>query len=344
MSPVEYCLAPAIGSPHGGQLDWEGILEHAEAGVPAVNPLWRRILDFPLVVLIAAVVLFVLTVALADQMANTLPAMNPDAKLALRALISIAVVWTAYKLVISRLGERPRDDLPLAEAPKGLAIGLLLGAILFSLVVGIAALADVYNIVGEGGTSELVRLAIGVAIVPGFMEELLFRGILFRWLEELGGSWTALFLTSALFGAGHIFNPGATVLSSFAIALEAGVLLGGAYMLTRNLWMTIGVHAAWNFTQGWIFDVPVSGMDQNGMVEARLSGPELLSGGAFGLEASVIAMVLATAAGVVLVAMAVKRGQLVQPWWTRRRLAREGASQEAVRIDIDRDADLGAPV
>ncbi len=319
-------------------------MDHAEAGAPAVKPLWRRILDFPLVALVVAVALFILANALAFQMGKNLPPMDPNLGLAMRAAISIAVVWTAYKLIICRLGERPRDDLRLADAPKGLGMGFLLGAILFSLVVGVAALADVYNIVGEGGTTELVRLAIAVGILPGFMEELLFRGILFRWIEELGGSWVALLLTSALFGLGHIVNPNATALSSFAIALEAGVLLGGAYMLTRNLWMAIGLHAAWNFTQGWIFDVPVSGMDQNGMVEARLSGPELLSGGAFGLEASVIAMVIATAAGVWLVTMAVKRGELVQPWWTRRRLTREGASQEAVRVDVDRDADLAAPV
>jgi membrane protease YdiL (CAAX protease family) len=151
------------------------------------------------------------------------------------------------------------------------------------------------------------------------IEELLFRGILFRWLEEFGGSWFALAATSALFGAAHIVNPNASALSSFAIALEAGLLLGGAYMLTRSLWMPIGLHAAWNFTQGFIWDVPVSGIDQEGLVEARLSGPELLSGGAFGLEASIIAMVMATATGIWLVWRAVRRGELMQPWWVRRR-------------------------
>ena len=325
-------------------------MDEAQAGAPAVKPLWRRILDFPLVALIVAVALFILANAIAFQLGKLLPPMDANARLALRALIGIIVVWTVYKLAIRHLGERPRDDLRLADAPKGLGIGLLFGVILFSAVVGVAALADVYNIVGEGGTSDLVRMAVAVAIMPGFMEELLFRGILFRWLEEMAGSWVALLLTSALFGLGHLYNPNATALSSFAIALEAGILLGGAYMLTRNLWMAIGLHAAWNFTQGWIFDVPVSGTDQDGMVQARLSGPELLSGGAFGLEASIIAIVLATSAGVVLVVMAVKRGQLMQPLWTRRRLAREGArdnehaSQKAVRVDVDRDADLGAPV
>jgi membrane protease YdiL (CAAX protease family) len=319
-------------------------LDEAGTSAPVVKPLWRRILDFPLVALVVATALFILANAIAFQVNRLLPPMDPDANLAVRAVIGIAIVWTIYKLAIRHLGERPRDDLKLADAPKGLGIGLLVGAVLFTAVVGVAAVADVYNIVGEGGTSDLIRMLIAVAIIPGFMEELLFRGILFRWIEELAGSWVALFITSALFGLAHLMNPNATAFSSFAIALEAGVLLGGAYMLTRNLWMAIGLHAAWNFTQGWIFDVPVSGTDQDGMVQAQLSGPELLSGGAFGLEASLIAMLLATGAGVVLVVMAIKRGELMQPWWTRRRITRESASQEAVRVDVDGNADLGTPV
>jgi hypothetical protein len=160
---------------------------------------------------------------------------------------------------------------------------------------------------------------IATAIMPAFTEELLFRGILFRWIEEFGGSWLALVVTSALFGLAHIFNPNATWFSSFAIAVEAGLLLGAAYMLTRSLWLPMGLHAGWNFTQGEIFDVPVSGIDEHGLVQAQLSGPELLSGGAFGLEASVIALVIATAAGIWMVVRAVRKGKLVRPYWLRSR-------------------------
>jgi hypothetical protein len=160
---------------------------------------------------------------------------------------------------------------------------------------------------------------VGVAIMPGLTEEMLFRGILFRWIEDFGGSWAALAVTSALFGLAHIMNPNATWFSSFAIAVEAGVLLGGAYMLTRSLWFPMGLHAAWNFTQGEIFDVPVSGIDEHGLVQAQLSGPPLLSGGNFGLEASIIALVLATAVGVWLVWLAVRQGKIVAPHWVRHR-------------------------
>ena len=299
--------------------------EVTNSAAPA-KPRWRRIADFPLVALLIATAVFVFALAASIFVGKLLPPMDKTIGEIAKAAITIGLLWAAYKLIIRHLGEHPRDDLPVAEAPQGLGIGLLFGFLLFTLVVGVAAIADVYNIVGEGGTGELVSALIATAILPGFMEELLFRGILFRWLEEFGGSWLALAVTSALFGAGHIFNPGATPLSSFAIAIEAGVLLGGAYMLTRNLWMAMGLHAAWNFTQGEIFDVPVSGLDSHGLVDAQLSGPQILSGGAFGLEASLIAMIIATAAGVALVVLAVRQGKLVQPWWVMRRLPRAPSS------------------
>jgi len=297
-------------------------LEIVEEVGPPRKPLWRRILEFPLVAMVIALAVFVLALSASVLIGKLLPPMDKSVGDLTKAAIAIGLLWTAYKLVIRHLGEHPRDDLRLAEAPKGLGVGLLLGFLIFSLVVGVAAIADVYNIIGEGSTSALVAALVGTAILPGFMEELLFRGILFRWLEEFGGSWFALALTAALFGLGHIFNPNATALSSFAIALEAGVLLGGAYMLTRNLWMAMGLHAAWNFTQGEIFDVPVSGLDSHGLVEAQLSGPTLLSGGTFGLEASLIAVIIATAVGITLVVLAVRQGELVRPWWVMRRLAR----------------------
>jgi uncharacterized protein len=247
----------------------------------------------------------------------------PDASRQMIAgLAVVGLVIAIYKLAICKLGETPRDDLRSEHAGRDLALGLGGGALLFSLVTAVAALAGVYDIVGLGSTRSILYALVMIGIIPGVLEELLFRGILFRHLEDFGGSWFALALTSALFGVAHIFNPNATFFSSFAIAVEAGILLGGAYMLTRSLWAPIGLHAAWNFTQGEVFDVPVSGIDGNGLVEAKLSGPELLSGGTFGLEASVIALVIATGAGIWLVVRAVRAGHVVRPWWIRRRLAR----------------------
>lgn len=289
------------------------------SSLAASKRLWRRIVDFPLVAMLIAIAVFLLAAGIGTAIGSALPLEPPHIKTWVKAGIVLALVLLAYKLAIARLGERPRDDLPAAGALRNLGMGLLAGFLVMALSVGIAAAADVYNIVGAGDASQLVDELIGTAIMPAFMEEMLFRGILFRWIEEFAGSWAALALTSAFFGAAHLMNPNASPIAAFAIAIEAGVLLGGAYMLTRSLWMPIGLHAGWNFTQGEIFDVPVSGIDERGLVEAKLSGPALLSGGGFGLEASVIAMLVATAAGVCLVVLAVRRGALVQPSWVRRR-------------------------
>jgi membrane protease YdiL (CAAX protease family) len=277
----------------------------------------RRIVDFPLIAMVIASALFIAASATATWLGTLLPPMTANASAAVKGAIAIALMLAVYKLVMVHLGERPRDDLPIAAAPRGLAVGLLTGFLLFCALVGIAALFDVYNIVGPGDTRELVKDLIGMTVLAAFMEELLFRGILFRWIEAFAGSWAALVVTSALFGLAHIFNANATWTSSLAIMVEAGALLGGAYMLARNLWVPMGLHAAWNFTQGFLFDVPVSGNDMHGLVQAKLSGPVLLSGGTFGLEASMIGVVLSIPLGAFLILLAVRRGHVVDPMWIR---------------------------
>jgi len=226
-----------------------------------------------------------------------------------------------YKFAICRLGEIKRDDLRNDHALRNLGVGIAAGAGLFALVAAVAALFGVYRIVGWGDASDFVPALILAGIFPAISEEMVFRGVLFRWIEEFGGSWAALIVTSALFGASHLLNPNATWIAAVGIAVEAGLMLGGAYMLTRSLWLPMGIHAAWNFAQGEVFDVPVSGTDVHGLVDARLSGNPLLSGGAFGLEASLIAMIGSLLFGGAVLAMAVRKGEVMRPWWVRRREA-----------------------
>ena len=289
-----------------------------ETSAAAKRPWWRKILEFPLVAMIIAVIVLMASVGLATDLAKLpFPDMAPDQRVLIQNVAGVIAAFLAYKLVIRHLGARKHDDLPAKGAIKETAAGLGIGFVLFSLIVGIAALLGVYRIVGAGDASYLLPAIILSAVFPGVVEELLFRGILFRWIEEFGGSWLALAVTSALFGAAHLLNPNASPVAAIGIALEAGVMLGAAYMLTRRLWLAIGIHAAWNFTQGEVWDIPVSGTFVRGLVEAELSGPPLLSGGQFGLEASVIAMVVATGFGGYLLWRAIREGQLVHPMWVK---------------------------
>ena len=288
-------------------------------------PLWRRVVTFPLVAMIIALVALLVPVGLLVPLLKWLPldTLPEWAKVLLISVLTTTIAIIALKLAISRLGEKPRDDLPFdANAHDGWR-GVLLAALLMSAIVGLVALLGGYRIAGWGGSTSWPMLWFGAGLQAAFVEEILARGILFRFLEEFGGSWFALALSSALFGFGHAANPNATVFSSLAIAVEAGVLLGGAYMLTRNLWLAVGIHFGWNVTQGYLWDVPVSGIAVDGLVASRALGSELISGGAFGVEASVVALVLATTLGAWFVVLAARRGNLVRPWWVRRRLAHD---------------------
>ena len=292
----------------------------------STKPVWRRVVDFPLVALLIALLGVAAVLGAAFLLFKVWPEwLDPNLDGALRTIIMVAAFFALSKLVLRHLGENPRDDLPLKRALPELGLGLLGGGVLITMIVGVAATLGVYRIVGWGGSTDAMMIFFQAGIFAGFVEEVISRGILFRWIEEFGGSWAALAISSLIFGFLHAGNQNATLFSSVAISIEAGILLGAAYMVTRSLWLAVGLHASWNVVQGYFWDVPVSGHQVDGMVDSRYSGPELLSGGAFGLEASVIALVIATSAGIWLLRIAFTRGHIVQPWWVRRRQARADA-------------------
>jgi membrane protease YdiL (CAAX protease family) len=295
----------------------------SEAFPADAKPLWRKIVDFPLVAMLIAGLSFLIALGLlAKGMQVAFPSVPPAKMTLWIEVVASIVMIILYKAFIRHLGETKHDDLRVPGALRQTGIGLAIGAGLFCVIVAVAALIGIYRIDGEGSTRGLLPALIASALFPAVSEEIFFRGILFRWIEEFGGSWAALFLTSAFFGASHLLNPNATWIAAVGIAFEAGVMLGAAYMLTRSLWLPMGLHAAWNFTQGEVFDIPVSGTNVDGLVEAHLSGPALLTGAGFGLEASLIAIIIATAFGLWLLWLAIRKGELMQPWWVRRRLHR----------------------
>lgn len=280
--------------------------------------LGRRIIAFPLTLMLLAILLFIVASAVATALIHLMPP-HPDSPLLLANAAIVIVTLLAILWPFFRYVERTPTGLFEREGwALELLAGLAIGSIIFSFIVGIVALLGGYQTAGGSGIETLWEPLAGATLIAGFTEELLFRGILFRYIEKAGGSWVALASTSILFGAAHLFNPGATWFSSFAIAIEAGILLGAIYMLTRHLWAAMGLHAAWNFTQGWIFGLPVSGGQGGaGLINGRLTGPEWLTGGAFGLEASIPAVVVATTTGVAILAIAIRKGRLVQPMWSR---------------------------
>lgn len=195
------------------------------------------------------------------------------------------------------------------------AIGLVVGFGLFAISMAILWAMGVYHPAGAGTAYGLGR-GLVAALVAGILEEIVFRGLLFRLSSKIVGTWGALLFTAALFGAAHAFNRGATVGSSLAIAIEAGVLLGAAYATTERLWLPIGLHIGWNFTEGSIFSMSVSGTSLSaGLIQGSLSGPRILTGGQFGPEASIVAVIICVLASLYFIQRIVTLHRVHPPIW-----------------------------
>ncbi len=233
-------------------------------------------------------------------------------------IMALAIAGFAVYIGYTHLVERrPASELALPGMRRELGIGLLLGAGLYAICELILMALGIYRIDGLNSLRFMVP-AVAMALSSGIFEELLFRGVLFRSVETWFGSWASLVVSSLVFGLTHLMNPHGTIEGALFIAVEAGILLAAAFMLTRRLWLSIGFHVAWNYTQSAIFSGIVSGNEASqGLIRSTVSGPDLLTGGSFGVESSLIALLLCTTTGVVMLVMAARRGRIVPPIWKR---------------------------
>ena len=227
------------------------------------------------------------------------------------------LVFGAYLLGYRFIERRRPPELAGLMSLKEFFGGLALGVTLFSAVIAVLWLLRVYHLQARGSTAGLGAGALS-ALLAATVEETLIRCFLFRIVQMLGGTWIAILISSAFFGAAHAFNPGATVTSSIAIALEAGVLLAAAYVLTGSLWFPMGLHAGWNFSEGSLYGLSVSGFTaKSALTHGILRGPVILTGGAFGPEASIVAVVLCFGTAALLLWRAAKLGRIQLPLWAR---------------------------
>jgi CAAX protease family protein len=284
----------------------------------ATPTFWRRVLACPISQIVVAILFIAIPFAVVSTPFNLFVTDKPLKRAG--ALLLTAVVLGAYWAFVRIVERRAVTELSSSHVVRELGGGLVLGALLFSITIGILAALGAYQITGNNGW--LIMLAsLPACVLAGVLEEVLIRGVVFRILERWLGSWIALTISAVIFGALHLLNPGATLLNAAAISIEAGVLLAGAFMLTRRLWLCIGTHIAWNFTQGGIFSVAVSGGQSTGLLQSRMVGPDWLTGGTFGAEASIVALVVCATAGVVLIVLAIRKGNVVQPSWVGRQAA-----------------------
>ncbi len=280
-----------------------------------------KIIQFPLVrtiiaclfVIVPLIVLKKIIGPLIDQTSEPLASYLRDAF----GVVRIAVVILMYRLFTRAIEKRTAVELSAAGSLRETGWGLVLGGAIMTFMVALLWVLSYYSVESVGPPAVILHAFIFFGYAA-LMEEIVFRVILFRHVEELSGTWGAIILTGLLFGYLHIVNPNATVGTSVFIALQS-LVVSACWVLTRRLWLVWGLHAGWNYFQGTIFGVSVSGVDDfTPLLVSTRSGPEWLSGGDFGLEASYVSVVICVVIAVVVIKRAANAGQLLGPLWVRK--------------------------
>jgi membrane protease YdiL (CAAX protease family) len=234
----------------------------------------------------------------------------------LEIFISILVI-VSYSYLYKVYEKRKITEFSTNGIAKNLTVGVILGAIIQSLTILVIYLKESYTVISVNPIVVIIP-PFTMMITVAILEETLFRGVIFRIIEEKLGSYIALLISAILFGAAHIFNPNSSLIAVIGIAIAGGVLLATAYMYSRNLWFPVAIHFAWNFVQCNIFGLDDSGTEEsNSLITSKIEGSELFTGGAFGVEGSIQASVICLIASTILLILCHKKGRIVKPYWNK---------------------------
>lgn len=209
----------------------------------------------------------------------------------------------AAVIVLKSFDRRPASCVGLGferrwmtELAGGVAIGFVTtgGLTLMLLLTGMVSL-DISPQVAEA--LRVMPRYLLLFTMAGAAEELVFRGYILQALAEGSRRWIAAVLTSLPFAIAHMDNPDVSVVG-IANILLVGLVLALLYFQTLRLWLPIGFHLSWNWAHGWLWGFDVSGIElEHQVFIATPRGPELLTGGGFGLEGSILTTILVVAAG-----------------------------------------------
>ncbi len=230
---------------------------------------------------------------------------------ALRRIGVTAALFASY-WAVARWYER-RIITEFAPRPLQISAGALAGVATIGITIGTLFATGHYQAVEYRGFS--VALPIMSAIVLGVvLEEVVFRGILFRLTERHAGTVRALAVQAVLFGALHLFNDGTSWMTVVSVTL-LGALWAAIFVYTRNLWVVVAHHAAWNLTI-FVSGVPLSGQEawrRLAPLQSSVEGPAWWTGGGFGPEDSVLNVLLVTSVLAGLLYRAWRRGAFGEP-------------------------------
>jgi hypothetical protein len=220
--------------------------------------------------------------------------------MALQMFFSYAALTVATWIMLRFLDRRPFRSVGLHfEAPwlSQLVKGILLGGGMMTVIFAVFYFSGMVTVeFRELDTVQMLFIfsnSLFLYVVVGYGEELMFRGYLFQTFVEGTNKVIATVTISVLFALAHANNPNASTFGLVNVGL-AGIWLSIAYFRTESLWLPIGLHFSWNFFQGFVYSMPVSGTTsmKEQIGTAIINGPEWLTGGSFGPEGGALATVI----------------------------------------------------
>lgn len=278
----------------------------------------QKILHFPLTKIVVGITIIVGLFALSKNLLHRIFQTDVLAEDLINLIINIIssiLTIIAYIYLYKYYEKRKITEFSTNGIARNLSLGILLGVVAQSLTILVIYLTGEYSVVSVNPIVYILP-ALGMAFSSAIFEEILLRGILFRILEEKLGSYIALFISALIFGLLHLANPNSSFIAGIGLAIQAGLLLGAAYIYSRNLWFPIAIHFAWNFTQTAIYGATVSGNAMSKtLITSRISGSEWLTGGDFGPEGSIQATIFGLLASIFLLYLSHKKRNIIKPYW-----------------------------
>jgi hypothetical protein len=224
--------------------------------------------------------------------------------------ISVAVLLFAYYFVFHIYEKRKIKELSVKHFPKEFFGGLFFGFITLSFVILILYLLGFYTFISISNFSYFLA-PLSFLIVAALIEEIFFRLIIFRILENWIGTYIALIVISVIFTLPHLFNDHVTVVSVLSLLLF-GFTHSIMYTYTKRLWLPFAFHLGWNFAQPF-YGSNLSGMDSIGsIIKSTFDGPILLTGSDFGIEDSILSIFFLIMISLIFLYLSIKESKIIK--------------------------------
>jgi uncharacterized protein len=279
----------------------------------------QKTLNFPLTKIILGLLLCFVVFIISQQLVGKIldiTTIDKNFRNLIKAIIASSFVIFTYIFFYRKYEKREIGEYSSKGISKNILLGVLIGVTLQGLTILVIYLWGDFRIISINPFSSIIT-PFAVAFSVAIFEETLLRGIIFRIVEEKLGSYISLAISAIIFGAAHLLNPDSSVISSLCIGI-VGFMFGASYIYSRSLWLPIAIHFSWNFVQSGIFGAITSGNEQtSSLFNTKISGAELITGGAFGPEGTIQATLFWLLVSILLMILITKQNKLIKPYWKK---------------------------